>query len=145
MRSVRDRIRHALSFEILALMIVIPLGSVLFHMPMQDIGVIGVVSALIAMAWNAVYNYLFDLGMTRLTGNTRKTAVIRVVHAVLFEAGLLVMLLPLIAWYLGISLLQAFVMDISIALFYMGYALVFNWAYDRIFPLPEWSQAPVSH
>lgn len=29
-------------------------------------------------------------------------------------------------------------MDLSFALFYVVYAYVFNWAYDRIFPLPEW-------
>jgi uncharacterized membrane protein len=32
-------------------------------------------------------------------------------------------------------------MDISFALFYMGYAFVFNLAYDRVFPLPEWRRA----
>ena len=51
---------------------------------------------------------------------------------------LLLMLMPLIALYLGITLWQAFVMDLAFALFYMGYALVFNWAYDRLFPLSEW-------
>jgi uncharacterized membrane protein len=30
------------------------------------------------------------------------------------------------------------VMDISFALFYVVYAFVFNWSYDRVFPLPEW-------
>jgi uncharacterized membrane protein len=65
----------------------------------------------------------------------------RVAHAVLFEGGLLVALMPLIAWYLGVSLLQAFMMDVSFALFYLVYAFVFNWAYDRIFPLPDWQQA----
>jgi uncharacterized membrane protein len=24
--------------------------------------------------------------------------------------------------------------------FYMGYAFVFSWAYDRLFPLPEWQK-----
>ena len=47
-------------------------------------------------------------------------------------------LMPFIAWYLGISLWQAFVMDVAFALFYLVYAFVFNWAYDRLFPLPEW-------
>ncbi|PPJ44785.1 hypothetical protein C0075_24535, partial [Rhizobium sp. KAs_5_22] len=57
--------------------------------------------------------------------------------AILFEAGLLVVLLPAIAWYLGIGLVEAFVMDIAIAGFYVAYAFVFNLAYDRIFPIPE--------
>jgi len=90
------------------------------------------------MLWNYVYNLGFDHAMQRLTGGTAKTTRIRVAHAVLFELGLLMIMLPLVAWYLQISIWQALVMDIALALFYMGYAFVFNWGYDRVFPLPEW-------
>lgn len=140
MRTTRDRIRHALSFEIIGLAIVTPLGAWVFGMPMHDIGMIGLISATIATLWNYVYNLGFDRFMQRVRGSTQKTAPIRVAHAILFEGGLLIVLLPPIAWYLGISLWQAFLMDVSFALFYMGYAFVFNWAYDRLFPLPEWRE-----
>lgn len=141
MRSPLDRLRHALSFEIIALLIVVPLGALVFDKPIHEIGVVGLVSATLATLWNMVYNYLFDLGLQRLSGTTAKTARQRVLHAVLFELGLLVVLLPFIAWYLGISIWHAFVMDLSFALFYMVYALVFNWVYDRVFPLPDWKNA----
>lgn len=139
MRSPLDRLRHALSFEVIALLLVIPLGALLFHKPMQDIGVVGVVSATLATLWNMAYNYGFDRGLRRLAGTTLKSPLARILHAVLFEAGLLVVLLPFIAWYLGITLWQAFVMDLSFAAFYLVYAFGFNWLYDRLFPLPEWS------
>ena len=61
-------------------------------------------------------------------------------HALVFEAGLLMVLLPFIAWYLGISLWDAFVLDIALAAFYLVYSYVFNLIYDTLFPLPEWSQ-----
>ncbi len=138
MRSVSDRIRHAISFEIIGLLLVTPLGALAFHMPLHDIGIVGLVSATIATVWNFLYNYIFDLVRQRLSGTTEKTPLVRVYHAVLFEVGLLAALMPFIAWYLGVSLWQAFVMDVSFALFYMLYAYVFNWAYDRLFPLPEW-------
>lgn len=138
MRSVSDRIRHAISFEAIGLLLVTPMGALVFDLPMQEMGVVSVVSAMIATAWNLVYNYLFDLAMTRTLGTTAKGGVLRVFHAVLFEAGLLCVLLPFIAVYLGISLWQALAMDVSFALFYMAYAFVFNWGYDRVFPLPEW-------
>lgn len=138
MRSLQDRIRHALSFEIIGLMLVIPLGALLFGMPMEDIGIVGLVSATLATVWNYIYNLGFDHAMQRLKGTTLKTPAIRVAHAVLFELGLLIVLMPFIAWYLNISLAHALVMDISFALFYVVYAFVFNWSYDRIFPLPEW-------
>ena len=138
MRTTRDRIRHAISFEIIGLILVTPFGAWAFGLPMHDIGVMGIAGATIATLWNYVYNLGFDHIMQWLAGDTRKTTLVRMLHAVLFEAGLLLVLLPLFAWYLGISLWQAFLMDVSFALFYMGYAYVFNWAYDRLFPLPEW-------
>lgn len=138
MRSVSDRIRQAISFEVIGVVIVVPLGALAFQLPVHEMGVVSVISALIATAWNFVYNYLFDLAMTRTLGTTAKGGLLRVFHAVLFEAGLLCVLLPFIAVYLGISLWAALAMDISFAAFYMAYAFVFNWGYDRVFPLPEW-------
>lgn len=138
MRTVADRIRHALSFEIIGLILVIPLGAWVFAMPAEDIGVVGVVSATVATAWNYLYNLGFDHVMQRTRGTTQKTTAIRVAHAILFELGLLIVLMPFIAWYLNVSLAHALVMDVSFALFYVVYAFVFNWYYDRLFPLPEW-------
>jgi uncharacterized membrane protein len=140
MRTARDRIRHAISFEIIGLALITPLGAWAFHMPMYDIGVLGIVGATIATLWNYIYNFGFDHIMQRVRGSTRKSTLIRALHAMMFEVGLLFVLLPLFAWYLGISLWQAFLMDVSFALFYMGYAFVFNWAYDRLFPPPEWQE-----
>jgi uncharacterized membrane protein len=140
MRSTRDRIRHAISFELIGLALITPLGSFAFGMPAADIGVVGIGSATIATGWNYLYNLGFDHLMQRFTGGTQKNTTIRVAHAVLFELGLLIALLPLIAWYLGISLVHALTMDVSFAVFYVVYAFVFNWAYDRIFPLPEWQR-----
>ncbi|KQP51610.1 PACE efflux transporter [Methylobacterium sp. Leaf106] len=141
MRSTRDRIRHALLFELFGLALIVPFGTVLFGLHASDMGVIGIGSALIATAWNYVYNLGFDRAMQRLVGHTRKSLLLRVGHAVLFEAGLLMILLPPIAWYLGIGLAQAFFMDLAIAVFYVVYAFVFNLTYDRAFPLPNWGKA----
>ncbi|SEG67871.1 PACE efflux transporter [Marinobacterium lutimaris] len=142
MRSPLDRLRHAISFELIALLLIVPLGAQVFQMPMHDIGVVGVVSATLATGWNFAYNYFFDIGLKRYTGTTQKSARMRIAHAVLFELGLLLVLMPFIAWYLGVSLWTAFVMDLSFALFYMAYAFGFNWAYDKLFPLPEWKAEP---
>ncbi|WP_137152395.1 PACE efflux transporter [Devosia sp. FKR38] len=141
MRTTRDRIRHTIAFEIIGLALITPLGALVFAMPMHDIGVISLVSSLVAMGWNYLYNYGFDRLLLRLRGNTAKTMRERVIHAIVFELGLVAMLMPLIAWYLGISLWQALIMDIAVALFYMVYAFVFNLAYDRIFPIPAEAQA----
>lgn len=138
MRSTADRIRHAISFEAIGIVLATPLAAFAFHLPGGDSAIVVIASATVAMLWNYIYNLGFDHAMKALRGGTEKTTPIRVLHAVLFELGLLAIMLPAIAWYLGIGLWEALMLDIALALFYMGYAFVFNWAYDRVFPLPEW-------
>lgn len=134
MRTFRDRVRHALSFEAVALAIFIPGSAAVFGQPVEHMGVIGIVSATVATLWNFVFNMGFDRAMMRLRGSTRKTLAIRVAHTFLFEAGLVAMLIPMIAWYLGIGLWQAMLMDVAIVVFYLVYGFLFNIAYDRLFP-----------
>lgn len=140
MRTTADRIRHAISFEVIGIALATPLAAFAFHLPGGDSAVIVVASATVAMLWNYVYNLGFDHLMVKLRGGTEKTTPIRVLHAVVFELGLLAIMLPAIAWYLQITIWQALVMDIALAVFYMVYAFVFNWAYDRVFPLAEWQE-----
>jgi uncharacterized membrane protein len=136
MRTTRDRIRHALSFEIIGLILAIPLGTLVFHHPMEQIGVVTVVASILATGWNYVYNLGFDHVMQRLTGSVTKSVPVRVGHAVLFELGLLAIMLPFVALYMGIGIIDALLLDVALAVFYIVYAFVFNWAYDRLFPIP---------
>ena len=139
--QVRDRVRHALLFEAVALAIFIPGSAAVFDQPMQHMGVIGIVSATIATIWNFVFNVGFDRAMLRLRGSIHKTMAIRVAHTFLFEAGLVAMLIPMIAWYLGIGLWAALLMDIAIVTFYLVYGFLFNIAYDRVFPVAATGEA----
>jgi len=143
MRTFKDRVRHALSFEIIGLILITPLVSWVFRSPMNDIGVVAFVGATIATLWNYTYNLAFDHAMLRWRGDTQKTLPLRILHAILFELGILIALMPFIALYLGISLFQAFLMDVSFALFYLFYAFVFNWAYDIVFPVGASHGAPL--
>ena len=137
MRTTKDRIRHAISFEVIGLLIFAPLASVVFGFELQLMGVIALVGSLIATLWNYFYNILFDKAMLKIKNSVQKTVLIRIVHAVLFEGGLLLLFMPMIAWYLKIGLWEAFVMDIAMATFYLIYAFIYNWAYDHVFPIPN--------
>ncbi len=97
MRKTWDRIRHAVGFEVVGLLIFAPLASWAFGYELHEMGVIGAVASLIATGWNYLYNVLFDKGMLRFTGQLRKSVRVRVLHAVLFELGLLVVFLPSVA------------------------------------------------
>lgn len=135
MRTFRDRVRHALLFEAVALAIFIPGSAAVFDQPVQHMGVIGIASATVATVWNFVFNAGFDRAMLRVRGSVHKTMAIRVAHTFLFEAGLVAMLIPMIAWYLGIGLWAALLMDMAIVMFYLAYGFLFNIAYDRVFPV----------
>ena len=137
MRSIADRVRHALAFEIIGLAIFIPLFSWILQKSADEMGVIGVVSAFTATSWNFVYNWGFDLAMLRWAKTLHKTVAVRVLHALVFAAGLIVLLIPFIAWYLDISLWAALLVVIAIVVFYLVYAFFFNVAYDRVFPIPN--------
>ncbi|MEZ5777578.1 MAG: PACE efflux transporter [Paracoccaceae bacterium] len=136
MRTTSDRIRHAVSFEVIGLLLVTPLGALAFGKPLFDIGVVGLVGATLATVWNYVYNLAFDHALQRLTGRVAKSLAIRILHAVLFEVGLILILVPFIAWYLAVDLVEALVMDVAFAGFYLVYAFLFNLAYDLVFPVP---------
>jgi uncharacterized membrane protein len=135
MRSFKDRIRHAVMFELIGLAIFTPAAALLFDQPIEHMGIVGIISATAATVWNFVYNVGFDKAMMRIRGSVQKTMSIRIAHTALFEAGLIVVLIPFIAWYLGISLMTALAMDIAIVAFYLVYAFFFNIAYDRVFPV----------
>lgn len=140
MRKTSDRIRHAVSFEVIALLLATPLGALAFDQPFHDMGVVTLVSATIAMVWNYAYNLGFDHALLHWRGETRKTLAMRLGHAALFEIGLIAVLAPFIAWYLGVSLLTALVMDAAFSGFYLIYAFAFNWTYDLIYPVPARSR-----
>jgi uncharacterized membrane protein len=98
-----------------------------------DLGAVALAASLIATGWNYVYNLGFDHLLVRL--GRRKSPAIRVVHAVMFEAGLLIATLPIIMWWLDMTFWAALAMDAGLAAFYVVYAFVFTWTYDRMFPV----------
>lgn len=132
-KSVKERFFHSLVFEVLAIAICAPLGTWLLGYPLAHIGLLTLMISLVAMSWNMLFNAVFDR-IERHRG-TARTLAARVLHAVLFEIGLLLAVVPLAAWWLGIGLWEAFVLDVGIALFFLPYTFVFNWTYDH---LREW-------
>jgi uncharacterized membrane protein len=57
-------------------------------------------------------------------------------HSTGFEGGLVVVLVPLMAWWLDTSLWVAFVADLGVLLFFFVYSFAFTWVFDRVFGLP---------
>ncbi|RLQ89334.1 PACE efflux transporter [Notoacmeibacter ruber] len=138
-RSARARIMHAVLFELIGLAMVVPLSAFGFGIEAGDTAVVVISLSLVATGWNYLYNLLFDQLMARWYGSIRKSVWQRVLHAILFELGLLLVTLPFVAWYLDIGIMEALIIDVAMALFYLAYAFVFNWAWDMV-TLPRTSR-----
>lgn len=100
---------------------------------------IAMVTAAIAVAWNVIWNHLFERWEARQAQRGRSLWR-RIAHALGMEGGLVLILVPLFAWWFEVSLWQAFIMDLWLLLFFLGYTFVFNWTFDRIFGLPASAQ-----
>lgn len=129
-RSLAERTGHAAAFEIIAVVICAPVLAWAMERPLAHVGALTVMFSAIAMLWNMLFNLLFDRAQASI-GFERGLAA-RLLHASLFEFGLIVLLVPLAAWWLSIGLLEAFLLDISLILFFLPYTLCFNWAYDLL-------------
>jgi len=136
MQGIKRRVIHTLSFEVIGLIIAVPLFAWVFAADLAHIGIMTVVMSLIAMVWNMTFNKLFELWEVRQNDH-RRTIKRRVMHALGFEGGLLIATLPLIAWWMQMNLWQALLTDLGYMFFFLVYGFVFNWGFDRVFGLPK--------
>ena len=126
-------------YELIAILV----SSLLFMAIGQEAGASGimaVVASTLAIAWNVTFNHLFEKWEARQAVKGR-SVLRRVAHAVGFEGGLALLLIPLMAWWFEVSLWQATLMEAGLLLFFLVYTYAFNWAFDRIFGLPASAQA----
>lgn len=128
------RIIHMLGFEVFGVLIFTPFAMLVLNESIFHVGVIAIVISLMAMVWNFIYNYIFDLIESYLNGHrsTRKVSM-RLLHALLFEVGLLIVTVPLVAYWLEMSLLNALLVDIGFVAFYLVYAFFYNYIFDKIY------------
>jgi len=131
----KRRVVQALLYEAIAIVIVAPvLAWVFAHPPLSSLA-LTLVTSLVALSWNYVYNALFERWEARQVVKGR-TAARRLAHSAGFEIGLVAVLVPLLAWWLEVSLWQALVADLGLMAFFFFYTMAFTWAFDRVFGLP---------
>ena len=135
LRGPRRRILYVALYELIAIAVVtLALGLFTDH-GWGSSGGLAVGSSLIAVLWNLVFNHFFERWERRQPTRGRSPAR-RVAHAIGFEGGLLLWLVPFIAWWLGVSLWQALLLDVGLLVFFLIYTFVFTWVFDRLFGLP---------
>jgi len=123
-----ERIVHAVGFEAVVLLIFAPLGAWLLNRPVLEVGALAVILSTTAMVWNMFYNVGFDHFWP--AGRLARTLKVRVLHAMGFEGGLILICVPVTAWMLDLTLAYAFAVEIGFLLFMLPYTMVYNWLYD---------------
>lgn len=132
MSPVVRRIVYVLSYEVIAILFVTT-ALVALGFGGGSSGLIAVVSSVVAIIWNFIWNTMFEAWEKRQTSQKR-TLGRRVVHSLGFEGGLIVFLVPILAWILQVSLVEAFFLELGLLVFFLIYTFVFAWVFDLILP-----------
>jgi len=140
MTPKRRRIVQAILYELFAIALVGPaLSSIFGQSVSSSLGLAAVLST-IALVWNYVFNTLFEAWEVRQVATGRSFGR-RILHGAGFEGGLIVFLVPVMAWWVESSLLTAFFANLGLLVFFFFYAIAFTWMFDAVFGPPA-SAAP---
>jgi len=126
--STFERVIHALLFEVIALTIFTLVAVFVTDNGVAAMTGLAIVLSLIAMSWNFLYNLLFDkvYGPDRLA----RTFKMRIAHGLGFELGMVVLTFPVMMYVLQQRFLEVLLLDMGAVVFFLVYAISFNWAYD---------------
>lgn len=136
MQGMKRRVTYVFFFEVLSFLICAMILAVLSGSTISHTGPLSLLIAVIAVSVNFFYNYAFEWWEKRHHSKTR-TIFRRVVHAIGFQVVLVTILIPLIAWWMQISLVKAFLLDFSLMIIIPCYTFVYNYFFDHLFGLPS--------
>ena len=142
MSPIRRRIVQAALYESIAIAVVTPTLALAFSHPPGSAFVLSAVMSSIALAWNYLFNTLFERWESRQAVKGRSLSR-RVAHGIGFEGGLAIILMPVMAYWLDVSLMTAFIADLGLLAFFFVYTVAFTWAFDKVFGLPASAQGSV--
>ncbi|MDB5877191.1 MAG: hypothetical protein JWQ41_605 [Variovorax sp.] len=135
MQGIKRRVVYITLYEAIAIVAASIGLAAMSGQGLGHSGALAVIASVIAVVWNLAFNALFERWEARQAVRGRSVWR-RVAHAIGFEGGLVMFLVPTFAWWLDISLMQALVMDLGLVIFFLVYTFVFNWAFDAAFGLP---------
>ncbi|PMG48958.1 PACE efflux transporter [Shewanella sp. 10N.286.52.B9] len=128
--NTKERIFHSVLFEAIALAFVIGAASLFTDAGPKSATGLAVGLSLIAMSWNYAYN----LGFDHIFGHNRikRTLKMRLGHGLGFEFGLIFATQPFMMWVLQLDFWTVFMMNIGVVVFFLIYAIIYNWCYDQL-------------
>lgn len=141
--ALKRRVGYSLAYEGIAIVCTTGLLMLLGSSPLRALP-LAVATSVLAIVWNLVWNTLFE-NLEKRFFKKGRSVFVRVAHAVGFEGGLALMCIPLLAWWLGLTLAEALFAEIGLLAFFLVYTYVFNYVFDKLFGLPESAKAIDPH
>ena len=119
------RLINVFIFEAIAIFIITPLFSFIFNKPLASIGFIAVLTSIIAMLINYIFNLFFDKYYTYSKYKL-------LVRTVLFQIVILSFFIPFVMFMLDFNFYQSIVYNTSGSLFFMTYFYVYNFIFEKV-------------
>ena len=126
----KRRIIHALSYEVILLVIIAIALSFIFDVPMEVTGSLGLAMAVTSVVWNMIFNHFFEKFEHK--HQLKRTIKVRILHAIGFEGGLMLATIPMVAYAMNMSIWQAIVLDFGLTMCILIYTFIFQWCYDHL-------------
>lgn len=129
---LKRRLVYVITFELLAILLSTFILMKLSGSNIKQSMPLATLVSLAAVIWNFIFNTLFEYWERRRQIEHR-SVIIRSLHALGFEGGLMLICLPLyMVWY-HVDLWTAFMMEAALLLFFLIYTFVFTLIFDQIF------------
>ena len=119
------RLINVFIFEAVAIFIITPLFSFIFNKPLVSIGFIAILTSIIAMLINYVFNLFFD----KLYTYPKYKLLVR---TILFQVVILSFFIPFVMFILDFSFYQSVIYNTSGSLFFMTYFYVYNFIFEKV-------------
>lgn len=139
MQGIQRKIVYLSLYEGIAIVLSTVSLSLITHQEPSRTGAVAICASLVALAWNFLYNCLFEAWETRYSTGGRGLW-LRVGHTLGFEGGMLLLMAPLMAFGLQVSASQAMGLQLGMLTFFLVYSFVFTLGFDRVFGLPASAQ-----
>ena len=135
MSPTRRKIVYAVSFEALGTLVASVALMLMSEASAGSSLALSVLTATVALCWSYLFNTGFEAWEARQPVKGRSLRR-RTVHALMFEGGLVLICIPVMAWWLQVGYIEALVYEAGLIAVFIVYTYAFTWGFDRIFGLP---------
>lgn len=137
LRSARERVIQTIFFELGGLVLATPLYVLMTGGGSGEGALLLAMLTLAVMIWSPLHNAVFDWVDLELTGRaaSERPQGLRVAHAISHELSAVMVTLPILLGFGGMTLWGALATNLGLTVLYTVYAYGFHLVYDRVRPV----------